>query len=58
MQHAINALMCNKQENMNLAFMPTALLLSVVKNALSHIKHFASPMMHPVTGETILSIKS
>jgi hypothetical protein len=56
-QHALNALMCHKREQMNLAFTPTALLPSVVKDAPSHVKHFASPMVHPVTGETISSCK-
>jgi hypothetical protein len=40
MQHAINALTCNKRKKMNLVFTPAALLPSVVKHAPSHIKHF------------------
>jgi hypothetical protein len=47
--------MHNEQENMNLAFTPTVLLPSVVKNAPSHIEHFALPMVYPVTGVTISS---
>ncbi len=54
-QHAINALMCNKWEQMNLAFMPKVLLPSVVEDAPSHIKHFALPIFHPMTGKTISS---
>ncbi len=42
---------CNK------AFTPMALLLPVVIALLSHIKHFVSPMVHPITGETISSDK-
>jgi hypothetical protein len=49
-QHALNALTCYKQNHINLAFTPTALLPLVVKNAPSHIEHLALPIMHPVTG--------
>jgi hypothetical protein len=56
-QRAINALTCTEQENVNLTFTPKVLLPSVVKNAPSQIKHFALPMMHPVTGDTISSYK-
>jgi hypothetical protein len=54
-QHALNALTCYKLNHINLTVTPTALLPSVVKNAPSHIEHFALPMVHPVTGETISS---
>ncbi len=57
-QHAINALTCNKQEQMKLAFTPKALLPSIVEDAPSHIEHFALPMVHPVTGKTISSSKN
>jgi hypothetical protein len=56
-QHVLNALTCYKRNHINLAFTPTALLPPVVKNAPLHIKHFALPMVHPVTGETISSNK-
>jgi hypothetical protein len=56
-QHALNALTCYKQNHFNLAFTPTALLPPFVENASLHIKHFALPMVHPVTGETISSFK-
>jgi hypothetical protein len=56
-QHALNPLTCYKQNHINLAFTPTALLPSVVENAPSHIEHFALPMVSPVTSETILSNK-
>jgi hypothetical protein len=46
-QHAIKALMCNKREQMNLAFTPKALLPAVVEGTPSHIEHFALPMVHP-----------
>jgi hypothetical protein len=54
-QHAINALMCNERERLNLAFTLTLLFPPVVECALLHVKHFASPMVHPVTDETISS---
>jgi hypothetical protein len=56
-QHALNALMCYKQNHINFLFTPTALLPSVVKIAPSHIEHFALSMVHLVTGETISSYK-
>jgi hypothetical protein len=49
--------MCNEWEQMNLAFMPKALLLSNINNTPSHIEHFALPVVHPVTGKTISSHK-
>jgi hypothetical protein len=57
MQHTPNALTCYEQNHINLAFTPTALLPSVVENAPSHIKHFALPVVHPVTSKTISSYK-
>ncbi len=42
---------------MNLTFTPMALLPSILKNAPSHTEHFALPMVHPVTGETISGYK-
>jgi hypothetical protein len=56
-QHAINALMCNERKRMNLAFTPKLLFPLVVEHAPMHIEHFASPMVHPVTGKTISSYK-
>ncbi len=56
-QQTLNALTCNKQYHINLTFIPTALLSSVVKDAPSQIKHFALPMVHPVTSEMISSYK-
>jgi hypothetical protein len=56
-QHAINALTCNKWENMNLTFKPMALIPSIVENSPSHIEQYDLPMMHPVTGKTISSYK-
>jgi hypothetical protein len=54
-QHAINTLMFNECERLNLGFTLTLLLPPVVEHAPMHIKHFALPMVHPVTGETISS---
>jgi hypothetical protein len=42
---------------MNPAFKSKALLPSIVKSTPSHMDHFASPMVHPATGETISSYK-
>jgi hypothetical protein len=56
-QHAINALTCNKREHMNLAFIPKALLPSIIEDASSHIEHFTLPMVYPVTDENISSYK-
>jgi hypothetical protein len=56
-QHTINAFMCNKHKRLNLTFTPTLLLPPVVEPTPSHVKHFALPMVHPVTGETISSYK-
>ncbi len=56
-QQALNSLMCQQNESLNLAFIPTALLPSVVEDSPSHVEHFALPMVHPVTSETISSYK-
>jgi hypothetical protein len=56
-RHAINTLMCNECKRMNLVFPPTLLLPPVVEHAPSHIQHFALPMVHPVTSESISSYK-
>jgi hypothetical protein len=56
-QHALNALTCQEHVSLNLAFIPMELLPSVVEDSPSHVEHFASPMVHPVTGETISSYK-
>ncbi len=56
-QHAINLLMTNEHVVCNLVFTPTALLPLVIKREPPHFEHFACPMVHPVTGKTILSYK-
>jgi hypothetical protein len=56
-RQAINLLTTNNRETCNLAFTPTALLLSVVEQNPLHFEHFTFPMVHPITGETILSYK-
>ncbi len=56
-RHAINLLTANKREACNLAFTPTTLLPSVVERDPPHFEHFACPMVHPITGETISSYK-
>ncbi len=56
-QRTINLLTSNKQDACNLAFTPTSLLQLVVERDPPHFEHFACPMVHPVTGETISSYK-
>ncbi len=56
-QQAINALMCNERKRLKLAFTPTFLLPTMVDCTPSHVKHFALPMVHHVTGKTISSYK-
>ena len=46
-----------EQDACNLTFTPTSLLQSVVERDPLHFEHFACPMVHPVTGETISSYK-
>jgi hypothetical protein len=55
-QQAINAHTCHEWEQLNLAFTPV-LLPSVVEDGPSHVKHFALPVVPPVTGNTISSYK-
>ena len=58
-RHAINALTASEHERCNDAFTPVTLLPSAVEDepAPCYFEHFASPMVHPVTGETISSYK-
>ena len=58
-RHAINALTTSEKGKCQNAFTPEALLHSAVEDEPNHchFEHFASPMVHPVTGETISSYK-
>jgi hypothetical protein len=56
-RHAINLLTETEWSSCQIAFTPTALLPSVTVESPSHSEHFASPMVYPITGKTILSYK-
>jgi hypothetical protein len=59
-RHAINALtLLLEQEKCQKAFTPVVLLPTAVEDEPHHsfYEHFASPMVHPITGETISSYK-
>jgi hypothetical protein len=56
-RHAINALTEHEKASCQRAFTPTRLLPPVVIDEPSHMEHFCSPMVHPITGETISSYK-
>jgi hypothetical protein len=57
-QHAINALTTAEHDNINLVFTPNSLIAANVQTRHDvNSKHYASPMVHPVTGETISSYK-
>ncbi len=56
-RHAINLLMESEKRSCQRAFTPTSLLPPVVLDDPSHLEHFCSPMVHPITGETISSYK-
>ena len=53
-RHAINILTLKEQASFNAIYIPTKLM----KHKLPvHFEHYANPMVHPVTGETISSYK-
>ncbi len=56
-RHAINSLTKTEQASCKRAFTPSQLLPLVVLDAPSHLEHFCSPMVHPITGKTIYSYK-
>ena len=56
-RHAINSLTETEKDSCQRAFTPTRLLPPVVIKDPSHMEHFCSPMVHPITGETISSYK-
>jgi hypothetical protein len=57
-RHAINALTAVERDKCNNIFTPTALLMERTHHPTSiHFEHFACPMVHPVTGTTILTNK-
>ncbi len=56
-RHAINTLTVLEKTRCQRAFTPIHLLPAVVENKPPQFEHFASPMVHPVTGKTISSYK-
>lgn len=56
-RQAVNLLTETERTSCQRAFTPTMLLPPVVLGAPSHLEHFCSPMVHPITGETISSYK-
>jgi hypothetical protein len=55
-RHAINLLTEVERETCQRIFTPNKLLPHIVMDSPSHIEHFCSPMVHPITGETISSM--
>ncbi len=57
MQQAINVLTIQEKVATNKAFMPKTLMEFAVLHGPTKFKHYANPMVHPITGETISSYK-
>ncbi len=56
-QHGINALTIAENNNLHDIFSPQLLLDTTPVREHVRFKHFACPMLHPTTGETITSYK-
>ncbi len=56
-QQAINVLTIQEKVSINRVFTPTALMEFAVMHGPTRFEHYANPMVHPVTGETISSYK-
>jgi hypothetical protein len=56
-QQAINVLTIQEQVATNEAFTPNSLMQFVVMHGPTKFEHYANPMVHSVTGETISSYK-
>ncbi len=56
-QQAINVLTIQEKVSTDRAFTPTALMEFAVTRGPTKFEHYANPMVHPVTGETISSYK-
>jgi hypothetical protein len=54
---AINVLTIQEKVSTNRAFTPTALMEFAVMHGPTKFEHYANPVVHPVTGETISSYK-
>jgi hypothetical protein len=57
MQQAINVLTIQEKVATNDTFMPKTLMEFVVMHGPMKFEHYANPMVHPITGETISSYK-
>jgi hypothetical protein len=55
--HAINALTMSEEKSLSTVFTPLTLLSDGPVHKHLNFKHFACPMVHPVTGKTISSYK-
>jgi hypothetical protein len=56
-QQAINVLTIQEKVSMNTMCTPHVLMKYVVSQLVPNFEHYANPMVHPVTGETISSYK-
>jgi hypothetical protein len=56
-QQAINVLTIREKSTYQLIFTPLALIKHAIVPVVHNFEHYANPMVHPVTGETILSYK-
>ncbi len=56
-RQAINVLTTCEQATANILYSPRSLEQYHIPPSLPNVKHFANPMVHPVTGETISSYK-
>jgi hypothetical protein len=52
-RQAINVLTIQEEAEANNKFTPLCLMKHVKKSVPTMFKHFASPMVHPITGKTI-----
>ncbi len=57
-QHAINVLAIQEEVSLDMIYTPQALTNKQAQVLPTMFEHFASPMVHPITGETISSYKN
>jgi hypothetical protein len=57
-QQAINVLTIHEKATTNDVFTPKTLMELVVMHRPTNFEHYADPMVHPITGETISSCKN
>jgi hypothetical protein len=56
-RQAINMLTIQEEVSANDKFTPTRLIKQMKKSVPMMFEHFASPLVHPITGKTISSYK-